>query len=425
MTEVPKIVHDRLRAAELARAAGGPSHPDADVLTAFAEQSLLPAERDGVLQHLAACHDCRELVALALPPEVVTVMPGATETEAVRTPFKTHPAKSWLNALAWPTLRWAALAAGVVVAGSVLLLHHGNSPVATPANQQIAVNTPSAVPRIPTPSAQAQAPARDQAPLEPAPSKKAKTNGNPEKLASNAASGILMADAGIAGKKKDAFRADKLSAAGAQALDSPARGRMSETVEVSDASIAPEPELSTTDNLMARNEALKIEKAKPAPPETGAQPAALQAPGANKQLGGSAARTSLSTQSATLNRAYSADNFSKRALTGTVTWTINDGILRRSTDGGVSWQDVVSADHLLLCYAPRDREVWTGGQAGTLFHSSNGGIIWVQVHPSLNGNSLSADITHIEFNGPVEVVLSTSNNETWSTADGGKTWEKK
>ena len=44
---LPKIVLERLRMAE----PGG--HPDADLLTAFAERTLLPRERDAVLQHLA------------------------------------------------------------------------------------------------------------------------------------------------------------------------------------------------------------------------------------------------------------------------------------------------------------------------------------------------------------------------------------
>jgi hypothetical protein len=76
MAEVPKIVYDRLRAARpvpdrpLAEP-GAPeqSHPDADLLTAFAEQALSATERDGVLDHLALCGDCREVIALALPAE--------------------------------------------------------------------------------------------------------------------------------------------------------------------------------------------------------------------------------------------------------------------------------------------------------------------------------------------------------------------
>jgi photosystem II stability/assembly factor-like uncharacterized protein len=90
--------------------------------------------------------------------------------------------------------------------------------------------------------------------------------------------------------------------------------------------------------------------------------------------------------------------------------------------------------------------VWTGGQAGTLFHSADNGVTWAQVQPFVKARQLSADITHIEVRNndlradlgnnvrddvrdnaraPAEILLSTSNNEIWSSADGGKTWSKK
>jgi hypothetical protein len=95
MQSVPKIVRDRLQAAQPAI-----NHPDADLLTAFAEQSLPEAERATVLDHLARCGDCRDVVALALPAT------EALETVAI-------PARSgWLT---WPALRWGFVAAGVVV----------------------------------------------------------------------------------------------------------------------------------------------------------------------------------------------------------------------------------------------------------------------------------------------------------------------
>jgi hypothetical protein len=43
-------------------------HPDADQLSAFVEQALPAHERESVLAHLAVCGDCRETVAMALPP---------------------------------------------------------------------------------------------------------------------------------------------------------------------------------------------------------------------------------------------------------------------------------------------------------------------------------------------------------------------
>ncbi len=94
MQNVPKIVRERLKAA-----APAVNHPDADLLTAFAEDSLPGVERDGVLEHLARCGACRDIVALALP-----------EAEAVQTTVRPSPS-GWL---AWPALRWGFVVAGVI-----------------------------------------------------------------------------------------------------------------------------------------------------------------------------------------------------------------------------------------------------------------------------------------------------------------------
>jgi hypothetical protein len=104
MQNVPKIVRERLWAATPAV-----NHPDADVLTAFAERSLPGLERDVVLEHLARCGDCRDIVALALPA-----------TESVETEMKPSPS-GWLT---WPALRWGFVAAGVVIIASVGILRY-------------------------------------------------------------------------------------------------------------------------------------------------------------------------------------------------------------------------------------------------------------------------------------------------------------
>src|ERR1700747_2951504 len=141
MTEVPKIVYDRLRAALPER-----TNPDADLLTAFAEQTLSTAERDGVLEHLALCRDCREVVALALP--AADMVPRQTaDDDSVRTTVSRAGASATHKlTLAWPTLRWAALAAVVRVPASLLLIHPGKLNQATPpsANRQVATTVPPA-----------------------------------------------------------------------------------------------------------------------------------------------------------------------------------------------------------------------------------------------------------------------------------------
>jgi hypothetical protein len=105
MPDVPKTVIERMRAAVPVA-----NHPDADLLTAFTEQSLPVPERTTVLQHLARCSECREIIALALPP-----------TEAV-TAATAPPARSrWLT---WPALRWGLVAAGVVIIASLGILQY-------------------------------------------------------------------------------------------------------------------------------------------------------------------------------------------------------------------------------------------------------------------------------------------------------------
>jgi photosystem II stability/assembly factor-like uncharacterized protein len=106
-------------------------------------------------------------------------------------------------------------------------------------------------------------------------------------------------------------------------------------------------------------------------------------------------------------------------------WAIHGNELQRSLDAGVAWQTVLHSDRPLLCYAAGGNDIWAGGKAGSLFHSANGGVTWDQVHPSSQEQTLADDVTHIDIYSPSQLVLSTSSHQSWSTADGGKTWAKK
>ena len=101
MEQLPKIVGQRLQAVSPG------AHPDANLLAAFAEKSLLVREQARVLDHLAGCAACREMVAQAQPEEAL--QSGVAGTSSPR---------SWLQGTA---VRWAALAACVVVVGAVVI----------------------------------------------------------------------------------------------------------------------------------------------------------------------------------------------------------------------------------------------------------------------------------------------------------------
>jgi len=176
--------------------------------------------------------------------------------------------------------------------------------------------------------------------------------------------------------------------------------------------------------LNGRNVAqLSIVKAKPAPAKPGAKEkkdelqaeATIQKAEADKLPSGFSNTTSFALQKSQLQR-------SKDAV---AQWSIAQGKLQRSVDAGATWQTALQLEHPLLSFGARGSDVWTGGQRGTLFHSADSGTTWAMFQPSTNAGALAADIVAIEVRGPADISLSTSNNESWTTSDGGKTWEKK
>jgi hypothetical protein len=449
MTQVPKIVYDRLRAALPGRTGTELAHPDADLLTAFAEQALSAVERDGVLEHLARCGYCRETVALALPAMESMAAPVAEDASKVGTMISRQRPQP-KRIFAWPTLRWAALAAGVVVVASVLLLRPGklNQPQPPSANQQVAVNVPPvpapqiASPSLPPPTAAASigqpaaATRADEIRSKPelGLSKKLKA-GQVAAPPPSAESGMLLAENKIAANPKDSRGPDNGpgASAGARVLDYSAGAipRTNETVTVAAASPVVQTEVSTEALPVPQNGDRPIAKAKPAPQTE------------TSQLQGTISSSIRELPVQGRNVVSMAQLAPPQSPTGAqaVTWAITAGALQRSLDNGQSWQDVLRPDHPLLCYASHDADIWAGGQAGTLFHSTDNGVTWVLVKPSSKGRQLSSDVTHIDVHRDLhkeiganmrggvsnlaEIVVSTSDNETWSSADGGKTWGQK
>src|SRR5690348_3457393 len=96
----------KLISAGLLKGSAG-AHLDAEVLAAFAEGALAPAERERALDHLSCCLDCREVLFLAQPQAAEQLAVAATPRPSVT------------------LFRWVAVAASVViVAGGVFLARH-------------------------------------------------------------------------------------------------------------------------------------------------------------------------------------------------------------------------------------------------------------------------------------------------------------
>ena len=455
MPEVPKIVHDRLRAGFPGGTVPEASHPDPDVLTAFAEQALSAAEREGVLEHLARCGDCRELVAFSIPPMESGAQPVSAEESESTASAASHTRREaggrrfWF---AWPGLRWAALAAGIAVAGGILLIHPGKPNSAPEARQQPAgtVTQPAetivAKQATPAPAIAAA----NHAEKKPTPAGRLSRRDKELQLAYSAAApaanAIARGQIEPSAASKDAAVGAAVGAVGGAAPTSPAPApqvpSISEVVEVTAASGPVTTEEARNDlpvtarqvadlPLNGRNMSeLTISKAKAAKTESN-EPSALQRSQSLDRKQGTMETTAQPQRAAAAGMTTTAANLRPNAgdfpqpAEHPAQWAIHGNDLQRSLDSGVAWKTVLHSDRPLLCYAAGGNELWAGGKGGDLFHSANGGVAWNQVHPSAQDQTLSADVTHIDLYSPSQIVLFTSNNQSWSTVDGGKTWAKK
>ena len=105
----PNIIGARLRVAAMTPPS---AHPDADLLTAFAEHCLNEPERAKILEHLAQCAVCRDVVYFAQPEDDAALKP-------VQAPVQTH----WF---AGRRLQWAALAASLSMIAAVAIFLRTN-----------------------------------------------------------------------------------------------------------------------------------------------------------------------------------------------------------------------------------------------------------------------------------------------------------
>jgi hypothetical protein len=254
----------------------------------------------------------------------------------------------------------------------------------------------------------------------------------------------------LARNKKTSQQADKMAKMpGLLAYDSVGgeTGRpQTQTTKVTAASSESSPE-SLDSTLIARNDAPAIEKAKPAPQE--ATVSGSPEIGPNQQEEPSIAATPRLQTRATSSTAKLAVSANQTSAAGfarhdfaqhNFSWTISAGVLQRSLDGGQTWQDNLRAGRPLLCYASHSDEIWVGGQGGALYHSFDGGLTWVQSHPTADSHQLTADISHIDLRNPstgsddlgskdtqapTEIVVTTTNNESWTSPDSGKSWKAK
>ena len=366
MSDLPKIALQRLRNA----AAG--SHPDLNLLGAFAENALSRDSRDQILQHLAECIHCREVVFLSTPDQAAAVAASAS------TP------SSWLT---WPVLRWGAAVAAVVVVGAAISLHRQPERVST---------SPDAIQMTDAPSAKEKA-ASASLPEE-----------KPQMDASTGTAPAPPAMKNDTARDVEGKRPDQLKKQSARVTASPLAARNSEAAG----------------DRVASERRDDLDKTATVEIHAGSSPASVN----TDQVVPGRAKDAASQLASNMSRASSAGGARPQMFMPMVAprWTLtSEGALQRSLDLGRSWQTVpVSSQASFRALAANGKDIWVGGSNGALYHSTDAGQHWAQVHPVATGQALTDDIVGVEFPDALHGTLTTTGKETWTTEDAGQTWRK-
>jgi hypothetical protein len=477
MPELPNIVRERLKVSRPTSA-----HPDPDVLTAFAEHSLPESERAVVMEHLARCHDCRDILALALPATVTV------ETAHVPLPVR----GGWLRA---PVLRWGVVAAGFAVLVVTGILQYPRHHIQTYADlrqeKASAANTKttqraaeSAKPSPGTPSAPAGS-------ANVVAANASRANAAPNAIPAGAASTNEQVTAPgpaneAAHSATSALKSPQLTAAlppsaalGGSFGNSPLAARAKQNSQLSRQQIS-----SSTDAVETQSQVVAANRPDQAPSQPVQYEAKNQGQGIG-QPGIGQSKEDRSFMDVTVDKAKApSPALAQQATLLAPRWAISPtGGLLRSFDQGRTWASVdvkapfAGASQMVMAGTQSQKyqqatpdtkqvqvqsqvqsqaesktlsktravsaaapavsipifraisaaglEVWAGGSAGVLYHSADGGQQWNRVVLSASGVLLTGDIISIAFPDSQHGQITTSTQEFWFTMDGGETWQKR
>jgi len=337
-------------------------HPDSDLLTAFAEDALLPNERVNVLEHLAVCAQCREALQISF---------GATSVAAgeVRKLRPQHlQLRSWFP--------WVAVAAGLLVVGSAVLLHQQSRQVSQPSSQ-IARNE-----------------------MQTAPAQTAQQSKTlPQPKASHPKHTTPWIDA-VTVIPENAANPTAIAPEKEAAIRSP------EQVRDTNATVAVQTENATIETQPVNLQALiKNQSAAGGGIGSGSGAGLGQGASGRLSLGPLAAAPRMAMRPAQSN------------------WRINSQGQVEHALGDGTWQSVLTSEKSKMRVVSLiGQNLWVGGENSRLYHSTDNGTTWVAVMlPDKDGRWHV--LTQISFQTQQAGKVIAEDGVFWTTEDSGRTWK--
>ena len=387
--------------------------PGADVLAAYYERSLAPAELERFDAHFATCARCRAQIAVLVRSEA----PKENRSKA-RAP--------WLWHWRWLAPAFAAVAIVVIWAGIREYKKTTSEPLSVAMNQATARPLELAPPPASPPQASSSRAAVQTPPLP----KQAPATGSLSELhTSTTASSDKLSEAKPVAPSRRALSAEAPNltrgavagsaggvvggVAGGAAPEPPAP--QDSTLSTTLAQSAP---VEETDN--ANRNATKLAT----PPASGMGGATTKhqfALGAKKAPAAAPAKA----KSTAADQLGVSEELPKPIVIAspdaTKSWRISEsGAIEFSRDSGVSWQTQTTAPAGTLTsgFAPSAKVCWVVGRGGVVFRTANG-TDWKQV-----ATPTFQDLTGVTASNAKRARVTAADASVFVTKDGGKSWSQ-
>lgn len=391
--QIPKPARDLL-----AREPANNVHPSPDLLNGYLEHALSDAEKTGVVAHLAACADCRDIVFLA---------GGAVEEKRwVAAAAAAMPSPSRRRWFSW---KWAGPVTAVLIVAAAVIVEHDQlfSPRGSE-TRTVAMSAPVAAPHV----------------MGDLPSQAAANPGSP----SSARSFTLSPSAAPATPAGTQAAQSKPHAAKKRAGQQvPVLLAQQKPTPVPARAVPAQPDAKATGKVSERGQTALSQTVA----VTSAAPLVQNAPNGGNDLTYINPATPKDLQSgfagkseAAANEPVQIANLARRGLGAQTTWRItSEGHVEHLAAG--SWTRVLTIQPVSFhAVAATGNSVWAGGNDGALFHSADAGQHWDKVALTSDGQPEQGTVVSIRFDTVQKGTIRTDSGTTWTTSDGGQSWSK-